>query len=312
MLGTNRIQNRQHASTLPATRSCGFGQNPAESISVCPRVRYHCASIPSFPQRPSEFTNVIRNCFATVTSQTLIACFFALVATAEGGTVDPQQSDWYKKYKSQENAPKPAEMLLNTDDEPELTEGFTSLFNGQDLSGWTPKGGQCEFEAKDGMLIGTCVPDSPSTYLSTDRNDFSDFIFTCDMKWEVNGNSGVMFRAKSEMRKGAETVFGPQAEMEGIRGDRFWNGGIYGQSCGGYFYPVWLTAHKEARAALDPTGWNRLTISAKGNVVKTWVNGVPVAHWIDNGSYPRGFFGLQIHKGQEGKVVWKNIRVKEL
>jgi len=55
-----------------------------------------------------------------------------------------------------------------------------------------------------------------------------------------------------------------------------------------------------------------LTISAQGNVVKTWINGVPVAHWVDNGQYPEGFFGLQIHKGNKGQVVWKNIRVKEL
>jgi len=119
-----------------------------------------------------------------------------------------------------------------------------------------------------------------------------------------------MFRAQSKTEKDKEIVFGPQAEMEGITGDRYWSGGIYGQSCGGYFYPVWLKEHKEARAALDRQGWNRLTISAQGNVVKTWINGVPVAHWIDDGSYPSGFFGLQIHKGSKGKVLWKNIRVK--
>jgi arylsulfatase A-like enzyme len=39
---------------------------------------------------------------------------------------------------------------------------------------------------------------------------------------------------------------------------------------------------------------------------------VPIAHWIDNGSYPRGFFGLQIHKGKQGAVLWKNIRLKNL
>jgi hypothetical protein len=55
-----------------------------------------------------------------------------------------------------------------------------------------------------------------------------------------------------------------------------------------------------------------LTIQAVGNVVKTWVNGVPVAHWVDDGTFAKGFFGLQIHKGKSGKVLWKNVRVKEL
>tara|TARA_R110002167_G_scaffold45441_6_gene136509 strand:- start:86 stop:883 length:798 start_codon:yes stop_codon:yes gene_type:complete len=238
-------------------------------------------------------------------------------AVAAAGEVDPQQKDWYEKYKNQQNIPPADEMLLNTEAEPDLSEGFTPLFNGKDLTGWSPKGGTCTFEASDGVLKGTCVPGSPSTYLSTDKDDYRDFIFTCEMKWEVNGNSGVMFRAQSktsESKKGvkSETVFGPQAEMEGITGDRHWSGGIYGQSCGGYFYPLWLKEHQAVRAALKKTDWNRLTIMAKGNVVKTWLNGVPAAHWVDDGTYPEGFFGLQIHKGNSGTVLWRDIRVKEL
>ena len=231
---------------------------------------------------------------------------------AVGGEIDPQQSKWHQKYKKQQNAPTAEAMLLNTDPEPELADDFKPLFNGTDLTGWTPKGGTCKFEAKGDLVVGTCVPGSPSTYLCTDKADFTDFIFTCEMKWEVDGNSGVMFRAQTKSDGKGETVFGPQAEMEGITGDRFWSGGIYGQSCGGYFYPLWLKEHQAARDALKRTDWNRLTILAKGNTVKTWVNGVPAAHWVDDGSYPKGFFGLQIHKGNKGKVLWKNVRVKQL
>ena len=224
--------------------------------------------------------------------------------------VADSQSEWYAKYKKQENAPKPEEMLLNTDDEPDLKEGFVQIFNGKDLAGWTPKGGECTFEVIDNCIVGTCVPGSNSTYLCTEDASFKDFIFTCDMKWEVDCNSGVMFRAQVKKSKKSETVFGPQAEMEGFSRDRGWSGGIYGQSCGGYFYPVWLKAHKEARHALKKDDWNRVTVSAKGNVVKTWVNGIPVAHWVDDGSYPEGFFGLQIHKGSGGKVWFRNLSVK--
>ena len=58
--------------------------------------------------------------------------------------------------------------------------------------------------------------------------------------------------------------------------------------------------------------WNRITILAEGTKVKTWVNGVPAAHWTDEGDYPRGFFGLQIHSSSKGTVLWKDIRVKRL
>ncbi|TWT82438.1 hypothetical protein CA13_39010 [Planctomycetes bacterium CA13] len=240
--------------------------------------------------------------------------FFAVAAApnVRAGEVDPQQSDWYQKYKSQENIPDVDKMLLNTDTEPNLTDGFESLFNGKDLTGWTPKGGTCKFEAYDGMIVGTCIPKSDSTYLSTDQSDFTDFIFTCDIKWEIDGNSGVMFRAKERTAGDRIVVYGPQAEMEGITNDRGWSGGVYGQSCGGYFYPLWLKEHAEVRSAIKKEDWNRITISAKGNVVKTWVNGIPAAHWIGDGIYSKGFFGLQIHKGAKGKVLFKDIRVKDL
>lgn len=230
----------------------------------------------------------------------------------ETRNVAESQSKWYEKYKKQTNAPKPAEMLVNTDPEPNLEDGFKPLFDGTDLSGWKPLGGDCQFEVIDGELVGTCVPGSSSTYLSTERDDFADFVFTCEMKWVESCNSGVMFRAQVKPNgKGGQTVFGPQAEMEGLTQGRGWSGGIYGQSCGGYFYPLWLNEHEEVRGALVD-GWNRITIWAKGNVVKTWVNGVPAAHWVDDGSYPTGFFGLQIHKGQSGKVRFRNILVKSL
>lgn len=247
----------------------------------------------------------------TISSITLI--LFCGTGLLRAGEVDPQQLKWHERYKSQENAPQPEAMLLNTDAEPDLSDGFVSLFNGKDLTGWTPRGGTCLFEVRDGLLVGTCVPGSASTYLSTEQADFKDFVFTCEMKWEVDCNSGVMFRAQTKPGKNdTETVFGPQAEMEGFSQDRHWSGGIYGQSCGGYFYPLWLKEHKDARAAAKEGEWNRVTILAKGNMVKTWINGVPAAHWVDDGSYPEGFFGLQIHKGDKGKVLWRDIRVKRL
>ena len=64
-------------------------------------------------------------------------------------SLDPSQHGWYEQYKSQKNAPKPEAMRLNTDPEPDLAEGFAPLFNGTDLTGWTPRGGTCEFGVQD-------------------------------------------------------------------------------------------------------------------------------------------------------------------
>ena len=236
--------------------------------------------------------------------------------TASGQELDPAQKKWIEHYSKQENAPQPEKMLLNSDSEPDLKDGFAPLFNGKDLNDWEARGGNCTFEVKDGFIVGTCVKGSNSTYLCTKRSDFQDFIFTCEFKLEVDGNTGVQFRSQSKAGKKSgmesEVVFGPQIEIEGKgKPGRNWTGGIYGQSCGGYFYPLWLKEHKAARAAEKKTDWNRLTISANGNIVKTWLNGVPVSHWVGDGKFSKGFFALQVHKGKAGTIFFKNLKVKE-
>jgi hypothetical protein len=75
------------------------------------------------------------------------AGFLGVVASA--GELDPNQQNWFNHYKNQTSVPAPADMLLNTDVEPALDEGFTPLLNGTDLTGWTPDGGESPFEAAD-------------------------------------------------------------------------------------------------------------------------------------------------------------------
>lgn len=237
------------------------------------------------------------------------------VLAEDTNRVAESQLKWIKVYQKQPNIPKPAaDMLINTDPEPELTKGFTSLFNGKDLTGWTPRGGTCKFEVKDGAIVGTVVKGSPSTYLSTDREDYGNFIFTAELKHEVDGNTGFMFRAAAKPGKKAdeETVYGPQCEVEAYSKKRFWSGGIYGQSAGGWIYPLWLEAHGKTRDAMKKQGeWNRVTIMAKGDTIKTWLNGEPAAHWKTD-EYKQGFFSLQIHKGNAGTIHFRNIKVTEL
>lgn len=247
--------------------------------------------------------------FATTALALLLTLVFA-----PANEIADSQKKWISVYKKQKNIPAPADMLINTDAEPNLKKGFVSLYNGKDIDNWVPRGGHCKFEAKGKTIVGTTVKGSPSTYLSTKKDDYTDFIFSAELKWEVDGNTGVMFRAasKSGSGKNKETVFGPQAEMEAYSKERYWSGGIYGQSAGGWIYPMWLDAHDKTRKAMKPKGsWNRITIQAKGDTIKTWLNGVPAAHWKTD-LYKQGFFSLQIHSGKEGTVHFRNLKVKEL
>ena len=223
--------------------------------------------------------------------------------------ISESQAKYVKKYEKQDNIPNPAEMLLNTDAEPSLEDGFVALYNGTDLSGWVALGGTCTFEPQGEAILGTVVQGSSSTYLCTERSDYADFIFTCEISWQVPVNSGVMFRAQTR-GKNNDSVFGPQAELAGVGLERGWSGGLYGQSAGGWIYPLWLNAHETVRGAMVE-GWNRLTIHAEGETIKTWVNGIPAAHWVTD-TYRTGRIGLQVHKADKGAVLFRNVRIKEL
>ncbi|RED47804.1 3-keto-disaccharide hydrolase [Seonamhaeicola aphaedonensis] len=212
-----------------------------------------------------------------------------------------------------QNNQKNKKQLLNTDKEPKLkSKKFKSLFDGETLNGWSPKQGTMKFEVVNGDIVGTCSA-GPSTFLCTDKT-YTDFIFTCEMKWEVDGNSGVQIRSRIRKDPDRNTVIGPQAEMEDLaKKGRGWSGGIYGQNCGGWFYPLKAPEHRLLKNAIDRSGWNRLTIKVVGNVFKTWVNGIPAAHWIDEeNEYPTGFIGLQVHGGKQGIIHWRNLKIREL
>jgi len=241
---------------------------------------------------------------------TLTAIGLSALSLAQGNQVSESQQKYIKQYEKQTQIVAPENALINTDAEPDLTRGFVDLYNGKDLTGWTPRGGHCTFEARGEAIVGTTVKGSPSTFLSTNREDYQDFIFTVEIKWEVNGNSGVMFRAQRRPGGNGENVYGPQCEMEGTHKGRSWSGAIYGESSGGWRYPLWLEAHTEVRDAIKADDWNRLTIRAVGSNVKTWINGIPAAHW-ESDQYLKGFFGLQVHQGSKGTIHFRNIKVKE-
>lgn len=241
----------------------------------------------------------------------LLACLLITPTALIANQVSDSQQKFVKKYAEQKHIIPAEKALLNTDKEPDLSEGFVDLFNGKNLEDWTLRGGTCKFEVKGSSIVGTTIPGSPSSYLSTNREDYADFIFTAELKWEVDGNTGIMFRAKRKPAKKNEMVYGPQCEMEGIGKDRGWSGGIYGQDIGGWRYPLWLEAHSEVREAIKGDCWNRVTIMARGDTVKTWVNGIPAAHWVDS-EYEKGFIALQAHSGKRGKVHFRNLKIKEL
>src|SRR5712671_7955785 len=80
--------------------------------------------------------------------------------------------------------------------------GFTSIFNGKDLTGWT--GDPRLWSVKDGAITGQTTPENPAkgnTFLIWTNGTVGDFELRCSFKIDANNdqgfaNSGIQYRSK--------------------------------------------------------------------------------------------------------------------
>lgn len=184
------------------------------------------------------------------------------------------------------------------------------LFNGQDLTGWKQLGGPAKYEVEDGAIVGTFVDDRQNSFLATEET-FDDFVLEFEFKVSAQINSGVQFRSfsKPDYRNGR--VHGYQYEIDPKK--RAWTGGIYDEARRGWLYPVSL--NPQARSYLKMNDWNTARIECVGSSIRTWLNGKPVAHVIDQ-MPTDGFIALQVHGIPKNSPVigrtirWRNIKIK--
>src|SRR5687768_11642772 len=72
-----------------------------------------------------------------------------------------------------------------------------ALFDGKTLTGWKQLGGAADYKVADGAIVGTARPDTPNSFLVTEKT-YSDFIFEFEVRQDVGPtNSGVQFRSLS-------------------------------------------------------------------------------------------------------------------
>lgn len=186
---------------------------------------------------------------------------------------------------------------------------WTDLFNGKDLTGWKQLNGKAAYEVLNGEIIGTTVSNEPNSFLATDK-DYGDFILELELFLDNDMNSGIQFRSLSSEDYQNGRVHGYQMEVD--PSDRAWSGGIYDEARRGWLYPLELNT--TAKGAFKVNDWNKYRIECIGNTVRTWVNGVPTAHIIDDIA-PVGFIALQVHSIAKDKepgqqIRWRNIRIK--
>ncbi len=188
------------------------------------------------------------------------------------------------------------------------SDGWVSLFNGTDITGWTQKNGTATYRVEDGVIIGKTSEGSPNSFLCSDK-DFGDFELTFEVNDEVGLNSGVQIRSRSLKDFNNGRVHGPQVEIETSPGEA---GYIYSEGTG----RGWITTEHPITDAYVNGQWNRFVVRAKGDRIQTWINGKQIVDVSDAESFKSGFIGLQVHGigKDEGpfQVRWRDIRVREL
>lgn len=188
-------------------------------------------------------------------------------------------------------------------------QGWTELFNGQDLSGWRQLNGTADYRVEDGAIVGTTVTESPNSFLATEE-EYGDFILEFDFFLNNDINSGVQFRSIYDPAVKEGRIHGYQFEMD--PSDRSWTGGIYDEQRRGWLYP--LSLNPDAQRAFKKSEWNKARIEAIGPSIRTWINGIPVAS-LEDDLTTKGIIALQVHSIGDAKdagkeMKWRNIRIK--
>jgi hypothetical protein len=220
--------------------------------------------------------------------------------------------------------------------------GWTSLFNGHDLSGWTIKcqpqdQGKVFWTVADGAIQCDSMgrKDHNYVWLMT-HQEFGDF--EIKLKFQAfkdsPGNSGLQFRSRFDANANGGWLDGPQVDIHPPAAMPWRTGLIYDETRGELRWispslknaimdPKFKPAHHVFKYADDGDGWNDLTLICRGTQVKTVVNGVVRTDWdgagvLDNAAHVKhnvgrvGCFALQLHTGDQLRIRFKDIQIREL
>lgn len=205
-----------------------------------------------------------------------------------------------------------------------IEDGFKSIFNGQDLTGWDGKPGAWKVE--QGALTAESTPENPCKaphYLVWRGGQPADFELIADFRLSAAGNSGIQLRS---LALADWDTSGYQADMSG---DGALVGFVYEHRRGliaGRGERVLMSSEgkREVQRLADPDellkvyrqeAWNTYRIICRGPEITLFINGKLMCQFTDRDPKHaafRGVIALQMHPGPPMKIEFKNLRLKEL
>ena len=181
-------------------------------------------------------------------------------------------------------------------------EDWVSLFNGQDLTGWTKIGNE-SWTVEEGIIHGRGLTKDYG-YLQTEKS-YQNFQLSLKFRCEGDGNSGVFFH--TAFKAGTpEITQGLQFEVDCTIGHH--TAGLYGD---GRNWIVWPAPENETVVRMGE--WNEYLLDVNGNRYRARLNGVQMVDFTD--PKPKSFDGpivLQLHAGGRGNMKFRDIMIRDL
>ena len=182
-------------------------------------------------------------------------------------------------------------------------EGWTSLFNGKDLSGWRINEHPESFSVQNGELV-LFGPRGHAFYVGEDgKATFKNFHLKAEVKTTKGSNSGIYFHTK--FLKSGWPNRGYEAQVNNTHSDPKKTGGLYS-----------VQDNYEAPAQDDE--WFEYEIMVQGKHIVIKINGETISDYTEpedlnrpNRQLGEGTFALQAHD-PASKVFYRNIKVKVL
>ena len=214
---------------------------------------------------------------------------------------------------------------------------WISLFNGQDLSGWMvkakPEDQKKEFwTVRDGYIEANSIGRGDHDYIwlySDQEYDHFEIKFKFQAFMNSPGNSGIQIRSRYDSI--TYWLNGPQID---IHPPGHWRTGMMWDETRGnqrWIFPEipigeWVDstmALSDVPFYFGETEWNDMLVKAKGSKIEAWLNGGKITDFdgsgmMDNELHKKlnvgetGHIAFQIHSGDELKIRYKDIYIKEL
>jgi len=192
-------------------------------------------------------------------------------------------------------------------------KGFTSLFNGKDLTGWKLVGGRGKGYVVENDVI-VCPQDGGGNLYTA--KEYSDFTLRLEWRLWDGGNNGIGIRAPLE---GDAAYVGMEIQVLDEASEKYKKGaGLKPTQMTGSVYDVF--AAKSGHVKRDGV-WNTYEIQAKGRKIKVTLNDVVVTDVdldsVKDEAVLKKHPGLSRKSGHIGflghgtRVEFRKIRIRE-